>query len=128
MDKRRFDREGNPRDEAEVPVKDPPSSSGRESGGREEKRPEIGGRSPAIEFSEFILSIGTNAAILLGGDDMDRVPGRADLASASQHIDIIAMLREKTRGNLDEEEVKLVDSLLYDLQMRYLEVAGEQRR
>lgn len=84
-------------------------------------------RAPAIGFSEFILSIGTNAAMLLGGDDDELVPSAADLAQASQHIDIISMLKEKTAGNLDAEEKNLVDALLYDLRMKYLEVANAQK-
>jgi hypothetical protein len=84
-------------------------------------------RGPPITFSEFLLSLGTNAAMLLGGDDDLTVPSAADLAQASQHIDIIAMLKDKTAGNLDKEESNLVDALLYDLRMKYLEVASAQK-
>lgn len=85
-------------------------------------------RAPAVTFSEFVLGLGANAAHILGTeDDSDEVAARVDLVSAAQHIDILTMLHEKTKGNLDEEEQKLLDSLLYDLRMRYLEVARTQK-
>ena len=46
-----------------------------------------------------------------------------DLPSARQNLDLLAMLREKTRGNLTAEEEKLVDNLLSDLRMRYVEAS-----
>jgi hypothetical protein len=83
-----------------------------------------------IAFSEFVLSIATNAIVHLGGDDSqpERVSNAADLAQAAQYIDILVMLKEKTKGNLEKREEALIDSLLYDLRMRYLEVAGQQPR
>jgi hypothetical protein len=50
----------------------------------------------------------------------------ADLPAARQLIDILGVLRDKTRGNLDAEEQALLDHVLYDLRMRYVEAA--QRR
>lgn len=89
-----------------------------------------GGEDSRITFSEFVLSIATNAIVHLGGEepDEDRVLSAADLASAAQYIDILVMLKEKTGGNLEKPEESLIDSLLYDLRMRYLEVAKEQGR
>ncbi|MCB9654853.1 MAG: DUF1844 domain-containing protein [Deltaproteobacteria bacterium] len=82
-----------------------------------------------IDFSEFVLSIATNAVAHLQGEtgDEDRVPAAADVALASQHIDILSMLKEKTDGNLEPAEVELLDSLLYDLRMRYVEVLRNQK-
>ena len=51
-----------------------------------------------------------------------------DLAAASQLIDIIAMLEEKTRGNLTAEERQLLDQLLYELRLRYVEAGKPQSR
>lgn len=81
-------------------------------------------RGATLGFSEFILSIGTNALEYLGHDDEDTVPSAADLAQAAQFIDIIVMLKAKTAGNLEPEEQNLIDALLYDLRMKYLEVAN----
>ncbi len=86
-----------------------------------------GVREPGVSFSEFVLGLGANAAHLMGSDDDAlEVAPRADLASAAQFIDALIMLQEKTRGNLTEDEQKLLDSLLYDLRMRYLELAQAQ--
>ena len=48
---------------------------------------------------------------------------RVDLEAARQIIDIVAMLRDKTKGNLDEAENALLDDALYDLRMKYVERA-----
>ena len=76
-------------------------------------------------FSEFVLSLATNAIAHMGGADEegDRLPSRVDLPVARQHIDILSMLKDKTKGNLLPNEARLLDALLYDLRMRYLEVA-----
>ena len=83
------------------------------------------GDAPKVDFATFVLSLATNAlmALQLEGTD-ERVPGgRIDLKAAAQHIDILAMLEEKTSGNLSQQEQDLLQSLLYDLRMHYIEVA-----
>jgi hypothetical protein len=79
---------------------------------------------PQIDFSTFVLSLSTSALYHLGlvEDPQTKERGEPDLALASQTIDTIAMLQEKTRGNLDDEEAQLVESLLYELRMRFVEV------
>lgn len=129
-DRRRFDAEGNVRDDAEPA---PPAAAAAPSAPPPKATPGSQGQSPSmgsrpaprqggIGFGEFVLSLGTNAAVLLGGDDPERVASKADLGAAAQYIDILRMLKEKTRDNLEAEETHLLDTLLYDLQMRYLEV------
>jgi hypothetical protein len=80
-----------------------------------------------IDFAAFVLSLTTQALAHLGEipDPVERAT-RVDLHSARQIIDIIAMLRDKTRGNLDDAESTLLENALYDLRMRYVELA--QRR
>ncbi|MBW2700206.1 MAG: DUF1844 domain-containing protein [Deltaproteobacteria bacterium] len=46
------------------------------------------------------------------------------LAMAQQTIDILAMLQEKTKGNLSEQESKLLGNILYDLRMRYVKASN----
>lgn len=128
-DRRRFDAEGNARDDAEPTSAAPSNLSPGQNAGAPAPAPgprPSGGSRPArptgIGFGEFVLSLGTNAAVLLGGEDPERVASKADLGAAAQYIDILRMLKEKTRDNLDTEETRLLDTLLYDLQMRYLEV------
>ena len=76
-----------------------------------------------VSFAGFIISLATTAAIHFG-DIAD--PGTGDrlepnLPAASQMIEIIALLQEKTKGNLTEAEAKLVEDLLYELRMRFVQ-------
>ena len=70
------------------------------------------------------LSLAHTAAFHFGDvpDPVTGQPGTANLAAAQQIIDILALLEEKTRGNLTAEERQLLEQLLYELRMRYVEV------
>jgi hypothetical protein len=75
---------------------------------------------PGIDFNTFILSLSTSALMNLG-----KLPGAEDdstvnLAHAKQSIDCIALLEEKTRGNLTGEEERLISEVLYDLRLRFV--------
>ena len=76
-----------------------------------------------ISFTQFILSLGTTAAVHFGdlADPMTGEPGEPNLIAASQMIDLLALLQAKTQGNLDPAEAKLLDDLLYDLRMRFVQ-------
>lgn len=76
---------------------------------------------PEINFSTFVVSLASSALIHLGIAP-DPMSGQTtkDLPLAKQTIDMLGMLQEKTRGNLSEEEGHLLDSMLYDLRMRYV--------
>jgi len=76
-----------------------------------------------VDFSTFVLSLGTTALYQLGvvSDPESGERAAPDPLVAQQTIDTLEMLREKTLGNLDEEERKLIDSLLYELRMRFVE-------
>ena len=80
---------------------------------------------PAIDFSTFLLSLSTTALYQMGHapDPVTGRPAAPDPLLARQTIDTLEMLREKTRGNLDPEEQKLFDSLIYELRMRFVEIA-----
>jgi len=83
---------------------------------------------PALDFSTLILSMASTAMVQLGV-----VPGPGgdapapDLDAAKQAIDILAILDEKTRGNLDDAEEKLLQSLLYDLRVAYVDAQKKQK-
>jgi hypothetical protein len=84
-------------------------------------------RKPGIDFSTFILSLGSSALIHLG-EAPDPVSGQtapANLPLAQQSIDLLALLQEKTKGNLVGDESRLLDTLLYDLRMRYIEAVSK---
>jgi len=88
-----------------------------------------GGRTPElprIDFATFVLSLSTTALCQMGvvPDPTSGETLEPDHAIARQTIDTIEMLRDKTRGNLDEEERKLIDSLLYELRVRFVELGG----
>lgn len=75
---------------------------------------------PEIDFATFILSLGTSAMVHLGEGPDPEGAGQKNLNLAKQTIDIICLLKQKTQGNLDQQEQKLIDELLYDLRLRYV--------
>lgn len=79
---------------------------------------------PPIDFSTFILSLSTTALYQMGlaPDLASGETPEPDALLARQTIDTLKLLREKTRGNLDSDEEKLFDSLLYELRMRFVEI------
>jgi len=83
------------------------------------------GSLPEIDFTNFILSLSTSALIQLGEiqDPFTHKAGK-NLPLAKQTIDLIGMLKEKTKGNLSPEEEKVIEYVLYDLRMRYVKAAG----
>ncbi len=79
----------------------------------------------AADFGTFILSLASSVLIHLGElPDPETSTPTKDLLLAKQTLDILAMLREKTRGNLSAEETQLLEQLLYDLRMKYLAQKG----
>jgi hypothetical protein len=82
-----------------------------------------------ISFAQFILSLGTTAAVHFGDlpDPASGERGEPDLLAASQMIELLSLLQEKTRGNLDPAESKLLDDLLYDLRMRFVQAQQQPR-
>ena len=85
---------------------------------------------PNINFASFVLSLAATAAIHFG----DRLesgaaePGPVDLQAAGQMIDILSLLEEKTRGNLTAEERQLLETILYELRLRFIEAQGQEKR
>ncbi len=94
------------------------SEDGREAAGS------ATGELPSIDFSTFVLSFSTTGLYQMGlvADPISGARIEPNLVLAEQTIDTLEMLREKTRGNLDDEEQKLFDSLLYELRLRFVEV------
>lgn len=87
--------------------------------------PDAEGPPPKVDFATFVLSLAANAVMNMTGETDDgRIPGaKINLQAAAQHIDIVTMLELKTRGNLSKQESDLIQSVLYDLRMRYLDAA-----
>ncbi len=74
-----------------------------------------------IDFSTFVMSL-TSSAFYHLGDMPDPTTGQREenLPAVRQTIDILTMLHEKTKGNLDAQEDKLLGQLIYELQMKYV--------
>jgi len=79
---------------------------------------------PGVDFSTFVLSLSHSALMHLG-----QVPhpetGSVErtLPLARQTVDLLAMLEEKTKGNLSGDEERLLTQILFDLRMRYVELS-----
>ncbi len=80
-----------------------------------------------ITFSTFIMGISTQTLMNLG-EIANPADGqkRQDLGAAKELIDLLGILRDKTAGNLDSGEQELLDGMLYDLRLRYVEVARKR--
>lgn len=78
----------------------------------------------SVTFTAFVLGLASSTVIHLGLQPNPET-GKAErnLDAARQSLDLLVMLREKTRGNLTGEEEQLVTSLVTDLQFRYVEAA-----
>jgi len=82
-----------------------------------------------VDFSAFILSMGTTAMYHMGqgAPEADGKPS-VNLPLARHVIDLLAMLQQKTRGNLSEDEKAFLERLLLDLRLKYVDVCKQQAR
>lgn len=76
---------------------------------------------PKIDFATFVLSINSSALVQLGLIE-DPATGQKtkNLALAKQTVDLLAMLEDKTRGNLTNDEENILKNILYELRMLYV--------
>ncbi len=80
---------------------------------------------PKVNFSSFIVSLNTSALVHLGElPEIGSDKKKKDLILAQQAIDTLAMLQEKTAGNLDEDEKGLLEHMLFDLRMKFVKVSS----
>ena len=80
---------------------------------------------PPVNFSNFVLSLSTSAIYHFGDfPDPEGEKTKKNLPAAKQTIDILDMLSEKTKGNLDENESQLIQGVLYELKMRFVKEKG----
>ena len=79
-----------------------------------------------VEFSQFVLSVCSLALRCLGEVSGSDKGGEHDLPTARYNIAILTMLKNKTHGNLNEEEERQLNELLSDLQLKYAEVTKRQ--
>ena len=83
-------------------------------------------KAPKLDFNALVLSLGSSVIVHLG-EAPDPTSGqkreKPDFPMAQQSIDLLAMLQEKTRGNLTAEEARFLENMLFDLRMLYVQVS-----
>ncbi len=106
--------------ESDSSVKEEKKGEPPREGGPEQELP-----LPEISFINFLFSLSTSALIQLGEiEDPISQKMVKNLPLAKQTIDLIGMLKEKTKGNLSPDEEKLMENILYDLRIRYVKAAS----
>jgi hypothetical protein len=84
---------------------------------------------PQLSFTAFVLSLASTAAIHFGDlpDPISGEPAEQNLDGAAQMIEILALLDAKTRGNLTAEERQVLEQVLYELRLRFVEAKSGKR-
>jgi hypothetical protein len=84
----------------------------------------------SLSFTGFVLSLASTAAIHFGDlpDPISGAPSEPTLDGAAQMIEILSLLEQKTRGNLTAEERQMLEQVLYELRLRFVEVSGGGKR
>src|SRR5947208_5531297 len=126
-DRRRFAETGEARGDEppEAPAQTPPAGQ-RSEASQAPPRPSEHAISEPVNFSTFVLGLSTQVLLHLGEipNPMTNAVER-DLEAAKHVIDILGILLEKTRNNLDSGEHTLIESVLYDLRMRYVDLVRQ---
>jgi hypothetical protein len=119
-DKRGFSEDGDVRaSEKESPANekaDAPSPGPEEKSAEKESPPR-----PPIDFPSYILSYYTQGLVLLGEVPNPYTNKKEEDVEAARHtVDILSMLQQKTKGNLSKDEEQLLDSVLYELRIKFM--------
>lgn len=117
-DRRSFDEKGELKDkEPQEEEKREKEETKKQAPKEEAERPPL----PEINFTSLVFSL-SSSALFHCGEIADPQTGerKKDLPLAKHAIDTIAMLKEKTEGNLTEEEQKFMENVLTDLRWRYV--------
>ena len=127
QDRRRFSPEtGEAREDApEQPAAAPNPSAEVQQG--EQAHATAEEELPEINFSAFVISLSTQALMNLG-EIANPMSGKVeiDVPVAKQMIDILGMLKDKTRNNLNASEDRLMEDILFDLRMKYVEAVKKR--
>ncbi|MES1255227.1 MAG: DUF1844 domain-containing protein [Acidobacteriota bacterium] len=85
---------------------------------------------PILGFTAFVLSLASTAAIHFGDlpDPATGRPAGLNLTGAAQMIEILALLDTKTRGNLTAEERQVLEQVLYELRVRFVQLSDGGKR
>ena len=80
---------------------------------------------PPISFNTFLLGLASTTLIHLGESPHPEGGTERNLVLARQSLDLLSLLREKTRGNLTAEEERFFENLLADLRFRFIEASKQ---
>jgi hypothetical protein len=85
---------------------------------------------PELSFTAFVLSLASTAAIHFGdlADPLSGERAEPNLDGARQMIEILGLLEQKTRGNLTAEERQILEQVLYELRLRFVDASGGGKR
>jgi Domain of unknown function (DUF1844) len=91
---------------------------------------EMGEPQSQLSFTAFVLSLASTAAIHFGdlADPISGARAEPNLQGATQMIEILSLLEQKTRGNLTAEEREVLGQVLYELRMRFVEATAGGKR
>lgn len=103
-DRRQFTADGELKAGAAADLQEP---------GRAEPRPAEAADAPAVSFASFIISLATQAADYIGGE-------QKDLGAARQMISALEMLKDKTEGRRTDDESRILDAILFDLRLAFV--------
>jgi hypothetical protein len=108
-------------DQPQEEIKTSVTEEKQEEQEKSQKTPDHENNYPPVNFTNFVLSLSTSALFHFGdfAESEDAAPQK-NLPAAKQTIDILDMLNEKTKGNLDKNESSLIQGVLYELKMRYV--------
>lgn len=97
--------------------------------GEEPKRNPNQGEPFQMDFSAFILSLNASALIHLGEiPDPQSRERTVNLPSAKYTIEILEIIKDKTTGNLESEEERLLNDILFNLRMKYVKNTGSEKK
>ena len=128
QDRRRFSPEtGEAREDVAESPKEKAESTQSNEAGAEGASAAHQETLPEINFSTFVISLSTQALMHLG-EIANPISGKvdADVPAAKQMIDLLGMIKEKTRGNLNANEDRLMQDILFDLRMKYVEAVKKR--
>ncbi len=100
-----------------------PGEESKPAGSEGDHEEASAGPLPRVDFSAFVLSLATSALYhlgLVGDPETGKTAAEPNLTAAKQTIDTLQMLEDKTRGNLQAAEIRLVGDLLYELRMHFV--------
>ncbi|MDR1607707.1 MAG: DUF1844 domain-containing protein [Deltaproteobacteria bacterium] len=131
-DRRLFDKDGNVIAAEERPEEKPQAKSAPQTEAKPETKPkpetlDMGGL--PVTIGALFLDLTTSAFLQMGekGPDGQTLPNAPNLPAAKQLIDLLGVLEQKTKGNLDAEEEALLRALLYDARLKYVSLAKGQK-